>query len=354
MIKLTEEQKNAVDYLLGFKKRVQTMGGYAGTGKTIVVKYLHKILDDWAVCAFTGKAANVLRKRGINESSTIHSLIYEAEKELDGSIALDSNGSPIFVLKNDVDCAGFIVDEASMISRDLFDDLCSFQKPIIFVGDHGQLEPVGRDLNLMENPDITLETIHRNAGEIAHFAEFIRKGHRPSAYRHQFPKNIEFVKQRNMEKHFLDVDQIICAYNHTRVKINKIVREQLNYNPDWPVEGEKLMCLRNNRDRCLFNGMQGKIFSFGKAKNHIIFLSDDKCLDVFFDPSTLNQEKPDISMNREDPDPFEYAYCITAHKSQGDEWDRVMGVEQVCKYWDHRRLCYTIASRARSFLTWAY
>lgn len=354
MPKLTDEQKNAVDYLLGFKSQVQTMGGYAGTGKTVVVSHLYKTLQDWEVCAFTGKAANILRKRGIKTASTIHSLIYEAEKEPDGSLSLDSYGNPIFVLKSDVDCAGFIVDEASMVSEDLFQDLCHFQKPIIFIGDHGQLEPVGRDLNLMEKPDVTLETIHRNAGNIAKFAEFVRKGHRPAAYRHRYPENIEFIKQRTMEDRYLNVDQIICAYNKTRVQVNEVVRRQLEYDPAWPVEGEKLMCLRNNRDRNLFNGMQGQLLSFGKAKNHMNFYSDNNWLDVYFDPATLGQEKPEISTNRQDPDPFEYAYCITCHKAQGDEWDRVMVIEQVCRNWDHRRWAYTAASRAKEHLIWAY
>lgn len=354
MLKLTEEQKNAVDYLLSFKNQVQTMGGYAGTGKTCVVSYLHKTLGDWDVCAFTGKAANILRKRGIKSASTIHSLIYEAEKNPDGSLATDSYGSPIFVLKGNVDCKGFIVDEASMVSDELFQDLCYFKKPIIFVGDHGQLEPVGRDLNLMEKPDVTLETIHRNAGNIARFAEFIRTGHRPAAFRFQYPENIEFIKQKTMEDRYLDVDQIICAYNKTRVRVNEVVRRKLNYDPAWPVEGEKLMCLRNNRDRGLFNGMQGKLHSFGKAKNHINFYSDYNSFDVYFDPSTLGQEKPEISTNRQDPDPFEYAYCITTHKSQGDEWNKVMVIEQVCKNWNHWRWAYTAASRAKEHLIWAY
>ena len=76
-------------------------------------------------------------------------------------------------------------------------DLLTFGLPIIAVGDHGQLEPITDEkeevvlrskdgkrervppFNLMANPDITLETIHRNAGEIAWFAEHVRKGRDP-------------------------------------------------------------------------------------------------------------------------------------------------------------------------------
>ena len=49
----------------------------------------------------------------------------------------------------------------SMISRKLYDDLKSFDLPILWVGDPGQLEPVGDDISLMKSPRIVLEQIHR-------------------------------------------------------------------------------------------------------------------------------------------------------------------------------------------------
>ncbi|MFN9959486.1 MAG: hypothetical protein ACK55I_40875, partial [bacterium] len=69
-----------------------------------------------------------------------------------------------------------------MVGKTIYEDLRSFGKPLIFVGDHGQLEPIGDDFNLMREPDYRLETIHRNAGEIAHFAEYVRQGYRPSSW----------------------------------------------------------------------------------------------------------------------------------------------------------------------------
>lgn len=353
-VNLTEEQSNVAKHLLSFKKRIQTMGGYAGTGKTHLVSHLNKTLGDWAVCAFTGKATNVLRKRGIENATTIHSLIYAPELDFQGNMITDSYGNPTFSLKDDIGCSGIIVDEASMVSKDLYIDLQSFGKSIIFVGDHGQLEPVGRDLNLMESPDVVLEVIHRNAGEIAKFAEFIRKGHHPPAYRHKYPESIEFIKKKDMKKSYKDVDQIICAYNKTRVEVNREVRAILGHDPSGPVKDERIMCLRNNSTKGLFNGMQGKIISFGKRKNRIVFYSDDNWIETTFDPNSFGQEKPEFSMSRDDPDPFEYAYCTTCHKAQGDEWDRVMVIEQVCKNWDHSRWAYTAASRAKSHLKWAY
>jgi hypothetical protein len=71
---LTAEQATAVNGILGGlgSEQVQTLGGYAGTGKTTCLKALAAALPEFAVCAFTGKAAAVIRKRGA-DASTIHS-----------------------------------------------------------------------------------------------------------------------------------------------------------------------------------------------------------------------------------------------------------------------------------------
>src|SRR5262245_56600205 len=75
-VALTVEQQDAVDYLLDLTAMVRTLGGYAGSGKTTVIKTLRRALPDWGVAAFTGKAAHVLRQKGIKDASTIHSAIY--------------------------------------------------------------------------------------------------------------------------------------------------------------------------------------------------------------------------------------------------------------------------------------
>ena len=151
-INLTDRQKWALHKIVTGvrdKKLEQTLGGYAGTGKTCLIKYLIQFFPRYAVAAFTGKAANVLRKKGVM-ASTIHSRIYKPTFE---------NGIVYFDINPDPECEGFIIDEASMVSQEIYEDLKSFQMPMIFVGDHGQLEPVDSKLNLMESPDYTLEEI---------------------------------------------------------------------------------------------------------------------------------------------------------------------------------------------------
>jgi exodeoxyribonuclease V len=355
-ILLSPEQREVVSELseLIDHKPKQTLGGLAGTGKTVCTKELKRRHPKFAVCAFTGKAANVLRRKGV-QASTIHSLIYKAvEVE-----RIDSKGrawkETKFVLRQPFEVAGngFLVDEASMVTKRLHDDLLSFRRPVIFVGDHGQLPPVGDDFNLMVNPDYRLETIHRNAGPIAHFAKFIRDGEDVKDWTsnpHSSSDAVQVVPwSRIAELQGNDPDQLICAYNDTRIALNKFVREGLGLPPDQPVVGDRVMVLQNKNGIGLFNGMQGTIDAIWR--DELVFDSQGQQFRVPFYPNQFNSaEKPKFSHG--DRVPFDFCYAITAHKSQGDEWPYVLVIEQRCRLWEHARWAYTAASRARQRLTW--
>lgn len=350
-MKLSEEQKDILKRIFKSIKnnQVQTLGGYAGTGKSTVIKSLSQILTakglTYHCCAFTGKAANVLKRKGLI-SSTIHSAIYKPEV----------NGEDIFwSLKSRYELAeqidGFIVDESSMVSKDIYDDLCSFGLPIIFVGDHGQLEPVNCNFNLMANPMYTLEKVHRNAGEIAHFAEHLRKGKSPDSF--EGKEKVQVVSRNAVEdRHLAQVDQIICGFNRSRVELNERVRKEKKINLTYVIEGEKIICLRNNRKQALFNGMQGIVVKVRK-KDRFDFESDNVIFSkIKYDLDTFGKEKYEFKFAQE-ANPFDYAYAITAHKSQGDEFGSVIAFEERSSKWDHVRWCYTVASRAKNSLIWA-
>jgi exodeoxyribonuclease-5 len=343
-MRLTDEQKHAIREILKFSKDEVTLGGRAGCGKTTVIQHLVQLLPEFAVCAYTGKATNVLRSKGVERATTIHKLIYEPY--------LDAESKVHFGLAEGIDCEGIIVDEASMVSRAIYEDLKSFGKPLVFVGDHGQLEPIGDDFNLMGDPDIRLETIHRNAGEIAHFAEYIRQGYRPSSWSVRNPggRKICFLPRGSHMGVAPDVDQVICAYNKTRAEINRGVREAMGRGAR-PEKGDRVMCLRNNSTKGLFNGMQGVIRRLSK-KFRMVFRSDEESFDVAYEPSVFGQVKYEFDGDRDAPMPFDYSYCITAHKSQGSEYQSVLVVEQKCDFWDHRRWAYTAASRAKEKIYW--
>jgi exodeoxyribonuclease-5 len=344
-MELTQEQKYVLHAVVTNIRNGAgqiTIGGYAGTGKTLLVKYLKQFFPNFGVCAYTGKAANILRSRGIDSASTIHSRIYTPTVE---------DGTMYFELAIDPGCSGFIVDEASMVSQEIYLDLKSFNLPIIFVGDHGQLEPIGSDFNLMQSPDYRLETIHRNAGDIARFAEYLRKGYASRGFKCK-DGSVQLIHNITNE-HLLNTHQVICAYNKTRVEYNNHIRKLLN-RTELLHTGERIMCLRNNRQQNLFNGMQGKVVRIYqyKKKNHLDFETNDFVHEgIWFDTEQFGKETYKLSYGNKS-NPFDYAYVITCHKAQGDEWPQVLVIEQKCRNWDHRRWAYTAASRARSKLVW--
>jgi exodeoxyribonuclease V len=354
MLELTAEQLAVVTGLVrGIRsKRCQTLGGYAGTGKTTCIRALKDELPGYAVCAFTGKAANVLRRKGIADATTIHSLIYIPAKT--------PEGKTVFVLrdntpkKDDEEITGFIVDEASMVNKVIYRDLVSFGLPIIFVGDHGQLEAIGANANLMARPDYTLEHIHRNCGEIPRFAEHLRLG-RPAREFRPTAGDVVLIGNDEVDDDVaLSADQIICAFNKNRVCLNRYMRRITGRKQLVEID-ERVMCLRNDHGAGLFNGMQGRVLKTERADDDLLIDFESygtTRLGIQIDPNQFGKEKtPEI----DEPTSghlFDYAYVITAHKAQGDEWPCVLVMEQRCKHWEHKRWAYTAASRSQQRLLW--
>ena len=346
---LSVEQKQAISRAIKSIKNdepVLRIGGLAGTGKTLCLAKIRESYSKFAVGAYTGKAASVLRRRGIHDASTIHRLIY-TPVEIDGKIRFTLKSRNEIAQKYD----GFLIDEGSMVSEFIYSHLLSFGLPIIFFGDHGQLEPVGSTFNLMAEPDIRLEKIHRNAGEIAHFAEWLRMGNDPK----KFPckERVSVVPKRLLTPdHYVGTDQVICAYNKTRCRINRTVRERLGYTAELE-PGERVICLRNNSTIGVYNGLQGVAQSVNLDGTRTFrFATDDEQFFVRYDPNQFGKESGTVECDLEIC-LFDYAYAITAHKSQGDEFNNVIVVEEICENWDHKRWAYTAASRAKTNIIWA-
>jgi exodeoxyribonuclease-5 len=350
-VPLTKEQSAAVGIILqrlGSDPCV-TLGGYAGTGKSTILAHLANERPTFAVVTPTGKAAAVLRKKGVAEASTIHSCIYHPVAQLDGKVQ--------FLLKSrdEIDCGGFHIDESSMVNRQVFNDLASFGLPIVAVGDHGQLEPVGdARFNLMSEPMVTLTTIHRNSGPIAHFAEHLRHGQSPWTFKDA--DQVQVLEDADVTDDLLkSVDQVIVARNSLRVELNNTIRDLLGYRGRVRV-GERILCLRNNLNLGIYNGMQGMVTSLYPDYPPALDFSVDGVVHplIPYDPHQFGKESapqgytPGVPVNY-----FDFAYVLTAHKSQGDEFDRVLVSEpSPGRLWTHERWTYTAASRARERLYW--
>lgn len=347
-ITLTDEQLEAAETVLGLSRKnpVATLGGYAGCGKTVTASYLFDTHRDWMVCAYTGKAADILRRKEM-PAKTIHSTIYDP---------VESEGKVTFELKHrgELNGRGFLIDEASMVGKDEFDDLKSFGLPIIAIGDHGQLPPVGADAGLMRNPDVKLETIHRNAGPISRFAQHLREG--KDARKWLSTPDVDIVSARGItDEQLAQADQIICAFNATRARINNRVRRVVGRKGPAPEVGDRVMCLQNDKTAGVFNGQQGTIKALIPGRNDFLFEpSYGMTTLVNCDPAAWNGGKLEQGRRRIPGRniPFDFAYCVTAHKFQGDEADSVIVFEEKCDLWEHSRWAYTAASRAKECLLW--
>jgi tRNA A37 threonylcarbamoyladenosine biosynthesis protein TsaE len=135
--------------------------GFAGTGKTTLAKALAgDVKGDVLYGAFTGKAALVLRRKGCEDASTIHSLIYRLDDEKAG-------WQPSFRLNRDSavkDAALVIIDECSMVGEDVGRDLLSYGTKVLVLGDPAQLPPVkGEGFFTNAEPDVMLTEVHRQA-----------------------------------------------------------------------------------------------------------------------------------------------------------------------------------------------
>lgn len=375
------KQKNIIDDILQWHKsgssQYLTFGGYAGTGKTTLLGYLGKYLHKSnkkikiAYCSYTGKAARVLQRKlreagSLNTSDyigTIHGLIYKAIcDDKDNIIGWDKKSEEEF--NYDL----IIVDEASMVTRQIWTDLLSFDVPILASGDHGQLPPVEGSFNLMEKPDLKLEEIFRQeqdnpiikVSEIARrygqipildFSDTVRKLSKKDENTQEFISN-------KLES-FNDQTMVLTGYNRTRVNLNKGIRQLLEFESPEPQDGDRVICLKNNANENIFNGMTGTILSIyknDKMRFYDVEIALDGeenifaghiSVDQFNNPETLTQHLVE-NMNL-----FDFGYALTVHKAQGSQSKRVILFEERFSQMtddNWRRWLYTAVTRAEEEL----
>jgi exodeoxyribonuclease-5 len=355
-----------------------TIGGFSGCGKTTLitklVEELHNTTEIACAC-FTGKATNVLQQKLTTpvKISTIHSLIYESELIDDGK-----KNYWIHHLKYNLSYELIIIDEASMISQDIFNDLLSFDIPILFVGDHGQLPPVNDSFNIMKNPVLKLEKIHRQAegNPIIKWSMWVREGKLlpytkeetdlGSIQRLKADITDDLLKDRTIN----DLPLFICGINKTRQHINKKVRKHLFNNSSTLQVSEKVVCLKNNKKKQIFNGQMGTIANLTNEDcddNHIAatiemdggsFFNGKLLKEQFgFLPRGSYQTFEDyVRSLRIDPwfiYRFDYGYCLTTHKAQGSQAPTVVVYNENIYRSEpamYRRWLYTAITRAEKNL----
>ena len=372
---LSNDQSAAYDAIMRWINRpdhrdLLTMGGYAGTGKSTLVSLVAVQINLPAFCAYTGKAASVLRRklRDVGTATvgaqhpnrdgtpsleskpfcgTIHSLIYRpcsclepqpvklekpcpqkncahetrwengqsvcgaghtelvfdekafgrlkpktrlsyANKGPDGVCTICDDKQWIRREALDRHYDLIIVDEASMVDDMMLRDLRSYGVPILAVGDHGQLPPVGGSGSLMKSPHLRLEQIHRQAAgnPIIALSKMIREeGRLPDgmddddAVRFGPMRFVDRIIEERYEgasaKRLLEMG-LACYTNRRRVGLNIAVRRARGVartGRELPRKGEHVVCLRNLKAAHglppIANGMRGVLSSNAVPKPNV-------------------------------------------------------------------------------------
>jgi len=362
------------------------VGGYAGSGKTFMLanmrREIHKLRPHLEIgfATFTGKASSVLKRKLVENNGifdhdfigTIHSLIYSPRTVYDSKLKRYVIVGWRLKKPEELFCDIIFIDEGSMISKDIWQDLLKFGKPIVVVGDHGQLPPInGAGFSLMIHPDFLLTEIHRQAlnSPIIKLSRFIR-------HNGYIPKNIiskDVIKMRwESQKcqemwNGIDFDEntmILSAFNASRANINDMLRKRFGYKKKQPYPGERVVCLKNNRSSGIMNGQIGTVLWYMPdqpghyrltlmiegQEDPIESVCSDKCFGQVEYPLYDKQPVPSKYKGARVIDHFDYGNCISVHKSQGSEWNKIILFEQRTKRWDdafYTKWLYTAVTRAK-------
>jgi len=355
------QQEAALKAAAGWLKRGEPklfrLFGYAGTGKTTLARKIAEGVEgDVAFGALTGKAALVMRAKGCAEARTIHSLIYRASET--------ETGEPSFVLNEDSAVARsklVIIDECSMVDAELGRDLLSFGKPVLVLGDPGQLPPVkGGGFFTSAEPDVMLTEVHRQAADnpILRLSMLVREGKRlsPGAYGES-----QIIKRAEIDSDMVTkANQLLVGLNRTRRAYNMRIRELFGRASEFPEAGDKLVCLKNNHKKGLLNGGIWLVKSTNPARKKKLLMNvvseDDPAekprrigvLPEFFQGLEETLAPP----MRRQSDEFDYGYALTVHKAQGSQWNNVILFDESYAFREHRaRWLYTGITRAAKRLT---
>ena len=358
-----------------------------GTGKTTLVRFIVEALnvdeDRVCYCAYTGKAAEVLRRKGNKNVCTLHKLLYE-------SIPRPAGGF-FRIPKKSLDYDIIVADEISMIPKSLMELLFKHQVYVICLGDPFQLPPIDKDEDnhLLDDPHIFLDEIMRQAqeSEIIRLTMKIRNGETIDYFN---GNEVKIIPYSDLNTGVLQWgDQILTATNAKRQAINNQMRA-LQGRTGEPVDGDKIICLRNYWEdsslngNALINGTIGILQNSFQTWREIprFVQSDIRKFDVLVGDLVVPETNDVYQMTEMDrqmiitgekcsdwrlsyklgklrpkygeivPKEFAYAYAITVHKAQGSSWPNVAVLEESFPFdkIEHARWLYTACTRAEKKL----
>jgi len=368
-IQLTDQQKLAVQTAL--TEKVSVLTGGPGTGKSTITGSIIRLLKERScsvlLAAPTGRAAKRLAETTGLEAKTIHRLL--EFKPAEESIFVRDRENPL-------DADMIIIDETSMVDIILMNHLLNAIETgshVLFVGDKDQLPSVGAGnvlRDMIEStviPVVVLDTIFRQAEDsyIIVNAHRINEGELP-----QFPKDasdfflfpetdagkaadwvVDLVKERIEQKfgfNSLHDIQVLTPMHRGATGVTALnERLQQTLNPETPQkaevkhgtrvfrEGDRVMQIRNDYERQIFNGDLGVIHKIDTEEHQVIVNFEERLVPC----ETIQLEE------------LVHAYAISIHKSQGSEFPVVIIPLLMQHYMMlQRNLIYTAVTRARKLV----
>ncbi|MGI6307442.1 MAG: ATP-dependent RecD-like DNA helicase [Dethiobacteria bacterium] len=369
---LAPEQVEAIQG--AYRHGVTVITGGPGTGKTTTIRLLLKVFQHYGLkvmlAAPTGRAARRMAETTGMEAQTIHRLLEYAFVEGQGFCFQrgEENPLPAQVL---------VLDEVSMVDLLLFYNLLKAVPPgcrLILVGDMDQLPSVGAGNVLRDMitsgavPCVRLQTIFRQAREsmIVVNAHRINRGKFPFFNRQQ--KDFFFIQEENPKKvariivdlcrerlpafasfDSLEEIQVLTPMRKTLIgveRLNQLLQQELNPPARHKKEvvsrgvtfrlGDKVMQIRNNYTKEIFNGDAGRITYIDPEEGEIVV--------SYPDPQAVQ----DVSYDLSELDELTLSYAVSVHKSQGSEFPAVV-MPVVTQHYIllQRNLLYTGITRAK-------
>lgn len=367
-ISLAPEQLEAVH--TATQSKIMVLTGGPGTGKTTIINAIIKVFAEVGakilLAAPTGRAAKRMAETSGRESKTIHRLLEYSPKE-DG-FARNEN--------NPLACALLVVDEASMMDTMLLYHLLKaapLGATMLFVGDVYQLPSVGPG-NVLKDiiasgvvPVVELTEIFRQSAESAIIcnAHMINKGEVPTLESSKERlSDFYFIRQNDPEKVADLIVDLVKNHIPRRFKLDSVddiqvltpmhkgsagsanlnvrLQQALNTQTLHLQRGDrkffvhdKVMQIRNNYDKDVFNGDIGRI---------ILLDTEERTLTVRYDERNVPYDWDEL-------DEIVPAYAISIHKSQGSEYPAVVIPLMVQHYMLlQRNLVYTGVTRGKKLV----